>query len=217
MNDEVSGESHERPMTEAEWEQLMRESEARSAKFGELLETLIDHPDRDAIIEREMGWDRDDGDSAEPAFAEGIEAEPATDEELAKFQREQKAVEEIPAFARSREWAMNVWSALEHVDADETSILAEQLQEAIGGSMSVSVKIAGGHGMGYDDQSLCGNIVRCKKALEAADESLRALKEIQEGGHVPAATIEPLIANGLDIRALVEAWIAELRERVWWE
>src|SRR5438874_11330204 len=48
----------DRPWTEAQWEALMKRSDVRSAKFGELLETFMDHPDRDAIIDREMGWDR---------------------------------------------------------------------------------------------------------------------------------------------------------------
>ena len=45
------------PWTEDQWERFMQRSDVRSAKFGELLETLRDHPDRDEIIAREMGWD----------------------------------------------------------------------------------------------------------------------------------------------------------------
>ena len=44
------------PWTEAQWEKMMRESDLKSARFGELLETLIDHPERDKIVAREMGW-----------------------------------------------------------------------------------------------------------------------------------------------------------------
>jgi hypothetical protein len=54
--DDDEGE-RERPMTEAEWEREFRESDARADRFGELLETLMDHPDRDEIIAREMGWE----------------------------------------------------------------------------------------------------------------------------------------------------------------
>jgi hypothetical protein len=69
-----------RPWTEAQWERFMQQSDARSAKFGELLETLRDDPNCDGIIAHEMGWDQDadedicdaeldDGDP-EDAFAE---------------------------------------------------------------------------------------------------------------------------------------------------
>src|SRR5438128_12641974 len=62
----------DRPMTEAEWEQMFKESDARAARYGDLLETLIDHPDRDEIIEKEMGWD-DDGEEEEPPTEEELE------------------------------------------------------------------------------------------------------------------------------------------------
>src|SRR5690606_1185617 len=104
----------ERPMTEAEWEASMRESEARSARFGDLFETLIDHPDRDEIIGREMGWFEDEDDEGEwDPEAEAWEArrdeiireveeamndpeERAAIEE--QMRREQEALERTPAY-----------------------------------------------------------------------------------------------------------------------
>src|SRR2546425_483984 len=53
-------EPDDRPWTEEQWERFMEKSDVRSAKFGELLETFIDHPDRDELIAHEMGWDRDE-------------------------------------------------------------------------------------------------------------------------------------------------------------
>lgn len=47
-----------KPMDEFEWEQSMKESDERSDQFGELMEKYRDHPDRDRIVAREMGWDR---------------------------------------------------------------------------------------------------------------------------------------------------------------
>src|SRR5256885_2075067 len=44
------------PWSEQRWEQFMRESDLRSARFGEIFETVMDDPDRDRIIAREMGW-----------------------------------------------------------------------------------------------------------------------------------------------------------------
>ena len=62
----------ELPWTEAQWEAFMRRSDVRSAKFGELLETLHDDPDRHAKIDHEMGWDKP------------IEGETEEDEEAAR-------------------------------------------------------------------------------------------------------------------------------------
>src|SRR5256885_16728602 len=44
------------PWSEQRWEQFMRESDLRSARFGEIFETVMDDPNRDRIIAREMGW-----------------------------------------------------------------------------------------------------------------------------------------------------------------
>jgi hypothetical protein len=46
----------DRAMDEFEWERFFRASDARSERFGELLEKYGDHPDRDRIVAREMGW-----------------------------------------------------------------------------------------------------------------------------------------------------------------
>ncbi len=79
----------------------MRESEVRSARFGELLETLMDHPDPDEITRREMDGERDDEIELEDEperKAETIEAmnEPLSEEEL-------KTAGPITAGARSRQ------------------------------------------------------------------------------------------------------------------
>src|SRR5256885_4028641 len=41
---------------EFDYERFMRESDARTDKYAELLEKYMDHPDRDKIIAKEMGW-----------------------------------------------------------------------------------------------------------------------------------------------------------------
>jgi hypothetical protein len=75
----------DRAMDEFEWEKTLRESDARTEKFGELLEKYADHPDRDAIIDREMGWTTsqqgagDGGEGAgefDPASPEATQGDP---------------------------------------------------------------------------------------------------------------------------------------------
>jgi hypothetical protein len=46
----------ERPMDEFEWEKQLRESDELADKHMELWEKYLEHPDRDRIIAREMGW-----------------------------------------------------------------------------------------------------------------------------------------------------------------
>jgi hypothetical protein len=213
---------HEPPWGEDQWERFMKESDVRSARYGELLETLIDHPERDEIIAREMGWDRevevDEDDDWRAELQEAMN-EPLTDEELEELRREEGEVDDIPAYARSFAWASRVFHSLRpefESQSDELSELDELLIEALDCRV-VSAKLAGGHGMGYDEDSLCGNIVCCKRSLEAADNSLRALRELADRRPELRERIDPLLAEGQEVRQLVDDRIAELRGRVWWE
>jgi hypothetical protein len=48
--------AEDKEWNEFDYEKLMRESDARTDKYMELLDKYEDHPDRDRIIAREMGW-----------------------------------------------------------------------------------------------------------------------------------------------------------------
>ena len=77
--------NHE-PPPEKEWdefdyEKFMRESDARTDKYGELLDKYMDHPDRDRIIAREMGWTWMD-DALDEAASEKTTADAAQPEIL---------------------------------------------------------------------------------------------------------------------------------------
>lgn len=234
--DDEQDDAQELPWGEAQWERFMQRSETRAARFGELLETLIDHPDRDEIIDREMGWDCDDGPGegwkeGEPdewdEEADELEAmkaameEPPSEEALAEAEAEIKAEKEalkrMPAYKAAHAWGLRVHFALkDHFDAlgDE---LGELAGDALGNGHIVAAKLAGGHAMGYDDDTLCGQIVCVKRALDAAAESVRNLRELTERYPPLRDTLAPLITEGDEVHRLVEQRIAELRAKVWWE
>ena len=52
----VSQEGETREWDEIRYEQFLRESDARTERYGRLLEKYADHPDSERIIAREMGW-----------------------------------------------------------------------------------------------------------------------------------------------------------------
>lgn len=54
---EQTEESPEDPMDEFAWERLLKDSDKRTEEYGRLLEKYADHPDRERLIAREMGWD----------------------------------------------------------------------------------------------------------------------------------------------------------------
>jgi hypothetical protein len=50
---------HEQPekaWDEYDWERFLREQDLRTERYLELLEKYVDHPDRDELIAKEMGW-----------------------------------------------------------------------------------------------------------------------------------------------------------------
>ena len=213
-------EDNELPWTEQQWEQLMRRSDVRSAKFGELLETLRDEPDFEERIAHEMGWDRDDDEK--PVFEIDAQEEAGDDQEVERILREeQEALHKIAAYTRSNDWGMKVHDALKDLLEKEAGTapadVEEDLSDAFGCTISVAAKIAGAHGMGYDDESLCGNIVCCNRALEEGERGVKALESIMAKGLVDKEMMGPLIEEGHQITALIQEHIAELRSRVWWD
>lgn len=46
----------ERPLNEFEWEKLLKDSDRKNERLGEVLEKYHGHPDSEKLIAREMGW-----------------------------------------------------------------------------------------------------------------------------------------------------------------
>src|SRR6266851_10157054 len=179
----------DRPMNEEEWERQFRESDVRSAKFGELLETLIDHPDCDEIIEREMGWVREVpeplGDE-EPASFDPA-ADPEDEAEIADApsddpESELDELEQMPAYARAYQFGLRVHNTLKPFCIPDQEDQDEDLIAALSAGFTIAAKLAGAHGMGYDDEALCGNIVCCKRSKAAAEQCLEGLRALRDRG-----------------------------------
>lgn len=60
LSEALEAATHEPPedkdWDEFDYERLLRESDARTDKYSELLDKYMDHPDRERIIAKEMGW-----------------------------------------------------------------------------------------------------------------------------------------------------------------
>ncbi|HEV3144254.1 MAG TPA: hypothetical protein VGZ47_10245 [Gemmataceae bacterium] len=226
----------EQPWNEEQWEKFLKESEVRSARYGELLETLMDHPDRDAIIDREMGWDRDeDGPEMEWIEEAMEELEDEEDEEDGSFDLQDSEIEskkdgddsddpwedhelkKLPYYTKAFDFGLHVHDQLKPYLTPEEEDQDEDMIDVLANGFNIAAKLAGAHGMGYDDDMICGNIVCCKRSLEAANECLRALKSLRERGKMPGEVADPLIKEGEQVRGLVEQHIADLRSRVWWQ
>jgi len=230
----MPAEFDDKPWTERQWEEFMRQSELRAARFGELFETLRDDPQCDELIDREMGWggDREESEidwsqaEAEAAGEEDVDGEDEdeegeeqelSDEEVeAEVGHKRSRLAAVPAYSAGYKWGLAVYKLLETAgerDEDFEEIAAR----AVEGSTSVAAKIAAGNGLGEEDDSICGNIVCCKRAAAFAQQGIEALKELAGRGCLPGEALQELIDEGARVRSLVEERIRELRSRVWWE
>jgi hypothetical protein len=99
----------ERAWDEYEWERFLQQQDRKTEKYMELLEKYLDHPDRDQIIAREMGWTHlvtEEEDWAEDADAAMAEAsgDDSDEEESASLT---EAFEENSLYRAA--FALTVW------------------------------------------------------------------------------------------------------------
>jgi hypothetical protein len=227
----------ERPPDEAWWERELHRNEKLMDKY---MAVLGDNPDWDKWKNPEdlynkvhFNIDPPERDEADEEFAdETSESATETDGESETETESEGWIAEAdePAESSGEDAA---WE-----DADESpevnedySIMAKQAREfachvfdleKLPGNAEllylsagkVGANLAGGHGLGYDEDSICGNIVKCRWALsdcEFCREMLEQLHE-QSGEERFAALVE-------ESRRLADAIrdrINRLRKRVWW-
>ncbi|HEV7297863.1 MAG TPA: hypothetical protein VGN72_00740 [Tepidisphaeraceae bacterium] len=213
----------DRPWDENRWRGFLRESDLRAARYAELFETLLDDPHRDLKIAREMGWsDGSASDERGPGYAadcEGAsdevgldEIDPNDPELLAEVEADRRSLNAIPAYRWGRTLASLVIKTLtpfNDVNDDRIAVACEH-------ALTPSAKIAAGHGIGYDDDAICGNIVCNTMALSAARKAHVEFSELKADGVLPTAETDKILKRLDDLATAIEARIAELRARVTW-
>lgn len=219
---------------EEDWEHFLRQYDTRMAKYQELFETLEDHPQRDRLIAREMGWHRvlgececDQEDCRECSKQQQCEifkvsqlwadAISSTEAEKApgEFEHDLDDLHEITAYRKGHRFSLEVDSCFNRVFETEAEPDEDVLQ-AISFSSLVPAKIAGGHGMGYERDSLCGNIAYCKRALKCLDRCVSALMSIRTKDFAAPKQVDALVSQAGEVGREVNARIEELRRQVWW-
>ena len=183
-----SGEA--KPLDEFGYEKIMRESDARTDKYMELLEKYEDHPDRERIVAREMGWhwleealEADERGALPPREqieVPPLEPNPAT--EGVDWIRDKEGGVHHPLTKRAFESAVSMW----HFCKDR-GLLGEDgdvdLAEMIFQFQTTSAKIAGAlDSLAYDEDGLRegGFIVAAlKRALNYLHASMAAAEKVE--------------------------------------
>jgi len=138
----------------------------------------------------------------------------ASDQFLAEAEDLENQLNDIESYRLAREFATKIREYVRRtfgLSGTEDSNVKILLLE----SVKIGTNIAGGHGLGYDKKTLCGNIVKCKWALESAKLCMQMLDELIINRGVNEAAME-LISLVQSLKQSIEFRIDALRRSVWW-
>jgi len=201
---------------EYRWEEFMKESDRRTDRYLHLYEKYKEHPDSEKLIAIEMGWlhtldtflDENNflKDFFAEAFDEGEEWKKETDFEATDFD----SFEHLPVYKDAFEYTIDAMNLMD----EELNDFEDESVDAFARSVIIPpAKIAGGFGLGFEIESLGGNIANCKRGLIAANQMLTALQEIREKEFIDENTFQDFYNRGKEVRDQLAIYIVELRER----
>lgn len=184
-SDQEPDPADEAPMDEFQWEKFMKESDVRTDKYSKLLDKYMDHPDRDRIVAREMGWtwveemmDAEGKGALETSENEDLLGDvpdlvPNPLTEGTDWVRNEHGHVEHPLCLRTRNVAMEMWH-----DAESLGLLGENgdqdLHDMIFQTQMAGAKLAGAlNHLAYDDDRDGGFLVAAlKRALNYLHEAI---------------------------------------------
>jgi len=224
---------------EFDYENLLRESDARADKYSELLDRYMDHPDRDEIVDRLMGWTGEDNEAAADEADEAGEADegkasdkPPTIEELNAATAEalehpplpDPATEGVdwirepdgnlshPLSLRAFNGSMELWRATKAAGLERSG--DEDVGELIAEFQVTSAKLSGA----LDSLAYGRNLERgafivayLKRALSHLHRAQGALERVAPKGTLPAATVDRARTELFGIREEILRLMQEFR------
>lgn len=218
---------------EFDYENLLRESDARADKYSELLDRYMDHPDRDEIVDRLMGWNEgeDDEDAAgdeapdaadrpptaeelNEAAAEALENPPEPDPatEGVDWIREPDGNLTHPLSLRAFNSSMELWRATKAAGLERSG--DEDVGELIAEFQVTSAKLSGA----LDSLAYGRNLERgafivayLKRALSHLHRAQGALERVAPKAVLPEPTVERARAELFGIREEILRLMQEFR------
>ncbi|HBA83355.1 MAG TPA: hypothetical protein DCZ95_04590 [Verrucomicrobia bacterium] len=223
--DEAPDDFDDGPMDEFEWERSLKESDALTEKFGEVLEKYIDHPDRDQLIAQEMGWDWIEDTLSESAFSEAQadameiadtpppEPNPLT--EGVDWIRSKRDRITHPLTERAFQLAIRMRRRGEQLGLNEAPADSD-FHEMVFQAQTLSAKLAGAlDSIGYDHFVEGGFVVAClKRALQYFDRSIAASEKVRRKQLIDVADLNDFRRQLFEIREEMLRLIARFREKL---
>lgn len=216
-NPEEQHHQPERVWDEYEWERFLQQQDHKTERYMELLETYMDHPERDEIIAREMGWTHLLGDT-ESDWAEGSAAfesflgefeggENGEAAEPADPLEETQTFELHPLYQAS--FGLTIWIDQLFDDLGEGQNLPASVKLATSCAIA-SAKLAAA--LSDDDVDELGmSIAYLKRALKAVHTALDAGAQLQRELHLGAERYNGLKHRLFQVRDGIITLMGEFR------
>lgn len=172
-----------------------------------------EEPDETELSEAEEKFEQmlDEADKAEADLHESPEGsviQPVefNEDEDDPFDNEPPDNEDYPAISTmARKFAVKVMRVEDFPDDAEVLYLS---------AGKTGANLAGGHGLGYEDETICGNIVKCRWALADCEFCREMLGHLYE--RTGNALFGELCRDAQELSAAIRERIVRLRKRVWW-
>jgi hypothetical protein len=203
------------PKDEFEWELFLRASDRRSTKLGEVLEKYKDHPDRDRLVARAMGWkeieemlDAQGESSTEEEEDEDLELDEPDEEEIARAEKPIRHPLVRRIIDRSVE--------LSRLTDDQQD---KDIDEMVGSYMVVGPKVAGALTIGDrdlgPDLNMSGLVVaKLKRAVGELSHALSAADRLRESKRQLPFSLDDWVTEMLETRQAILALMDDFRKKI---
>lgn len=123
-----------------------------------------------------------------------------------------EVLDNSPVYQSALEFSLALTHWAKEHEVPENSPEAQAMSELCFHGLKIAADIAGGIGLGLDEDSLCGNIVKHRWALTHAKETSKRLARLAPS----FPDLQSLQTSLADLESALEKQIAEFRTRVWW-
>ena len=217
----------DKPMDEFEWERFMKESDKRADQYSELLLKYMNHPDRDQIVAREMGWTKlpdlladldeavEQGEIDLPDFDVGDFEDPVPNSltEGVDWISDEYGHPVHPLQKLAMDTVMELWHECKDAEMLTKEAGNGELHEMLFNGQCVSAKLAGAlNSLAYDRIDDHAFIVAClKRSLPYFDTMIQALEKVRKQELLASERLQRFSDEMFAIRAGIVQLIVRFR------
>lgn len=231
---EEYGDSSDWYMDEFEWERQLQESDAMTERYMQLIEALLDHPDRERMIAHEMGWssledawDDDDVDDDDLVFdsddpsawdvddtTDIAPLNPIPQSEGKDWIRGRDGKIRHPLTERASILAMHIWRCCKENGRTGNAGGDPDIHNLLFQAQTLSAKLSGAlDSLAYDDDPDGGFVVAClKRTLRLFGMAVHAAGIVSQKNLLPAASLKAFRDEFFGIRQEILALMQHYRQ-----